>query len=101
MIRFGGPVSGLTAFRTGRRLLGVGSGLGIGVDLRLEEPGGQVPPEFAGPLLPLVESDELVLVFGTEHEIESGGSVTEPALAECLPLGIGVGLSSIHGGGSR
>jgi hypothetical protein len=69
-------VAGLTAFRAGRRSLGVGPGLGIGVELLLEEPGGQIPPEFAGALLPLVEGDELVLVFGAEHEIEGSGRVT-------------------------
>ncbi len=68
-------MAGLTAFRAGRWLLGVGSGPGVGVDLLLEEPGGQVPPEFAGTLLPLVEGEELILEFGADHEIEGGRGV--------------------------
>jgi hypothetical protein len=55
----------------------------------LEEPGGQVLPQFAGALLTLVEGDELALVFGSEHEVEGGGGMAEPAAAELFPLGVG------------
>jgi hypothetical protein len=81
--------------------MGCRSGPVLGVDVLLEEPGGQILPQFAGPLLTLVEGDELVLIFGSEHEVEGGGSMAEPALAEFVPLDIGVGLRIVHGGVSR
>jgi hypothetical protein len=82
-------------------VLRVGANLRLGVDVLLEEPGGQILPQFAGALLTLVEGDELVLVFGSEHEVEGGGSMAEPALAEFVPLDIGGGLRIVHGSVSR
>jgi hypothetical protein len=55
--------------------------------MTFQEPSGQVTPQFAGPLLALVERDELVLVLGIEHQVESGGGVREETLAEFLVAG--------------
>ena len=46
----------------------------------LKEPGTQVLPQFAGALLPLVEADELIRGFGTEHEVKGGSGVAERAV---------------------
>ena len=59
-----------------------GAGLGVGVDVLLEEPSGQVAAEFADALLALLEGDELFLVVGVEHQIEGGRGVGEPAPAK-------------------
>ena len=67
----------------------------------LEEPGGEIAAEFPGPFFALVEGDELVLVVGAEHQVESGGGVAEPALAEFFTSRIGTGLSIVHDGYSR
>jgi hypothetical protein len=67
----------------------------------LEEPGGQIASQLAGAFLALVEGDELVLVFGAEHEVEGGGGMAEPASAEFFTSGLGARLSIIHGSDSR
>jgi hypothetical protein len=79
----------------------VGAGLGVGVGVLLEEPGGQVAAEVAGPLLALVEGDELVLGAGVEQQVEGSGGVGEPAPAEFLPLGVGGRWSIVQDGYSR
>lgn len=94
-------MSGPAALGAGRCLWRVGAGLSVGVDVLLEEPGGQIASQFAGAFLALVEGDELVLVFGAEHEVEGGGGMAEPALAEFVTSGLGAGLSVIHGSDSR
>jgi hypothetical protein len=101
LVGFGEAVACPATLGATRCRWGVGAGLCLGVDVLLEEPGGQILPQFAGPLLTLVEGDELVLIFGSEHEVEGGGSMAEPALAEFVPLDIGVGLRIVHGGVSR
>jgi hypothetical protein len=65
-------------------VLRLGAGLSVGVDVLLEEPSRQVLTQFAGALLTLVEADELILVFRSEHEVEGCGGMVEPALAEIL-----------------
>ena len=97
----GDPMAGPAALGAGGCLLRVGAGLRVGVDVLLEEPGGQITPQFAGAFLTLVEGDELILVFRAEHEVEGGGGMAEPALAEFFTLGIGAGLSIVHDGDSR
>jgi hypothetical protein len=64
----------------------------------LKEPGGQIAAEFAGALLALVEGDQLVLIVGVEHEVESSGRVGEKALSEFLAAGVESGLSIVHDG---
>jgi hypothetical protein len=66
--------------------------------MALQEPGGQVTAELAGTLLALVEGDELVLILGIKHQVESGGGVGEEALAKFLAVGIGGGLRIVHDG---
>jgi hypothetical protein len=75
----------------------VGSGPGIGVDVLLEQPGRQVAAEFDGPLLPLVEGDELILVSGIEHQVEGGCGVGQPAPAQGRAGVLGLGSRVIHG----
>jgi hypothetical protein len=62
----------------------------------LQQPGRQVPPQLERTFLALVERDQLVLVFGAEHQVEGGGAVTEEALAEFLTAGLGIGLGSVQ-----
>jgi hypothetical protein len=64
----------------------------------LQEPGGQVTAEFAGPLLTLIEGDQLVLIRSIEHQIEGGRSVRQKTLAEFLAARPGSGLCIVHDG---
>jgi hypothetical protein len=75
-----------------------GAGLRVGVDVLLQQPGDQVPAQVDGPFLALVEGDELVLVFGVEHQVEGGAAVAEETLAEFLTAGSGIGGRIIHDG---
>jgi len=72
--------------------------LGVGVAMLPQPPGGQIAAEFAGPLLTLIEGDELVLIVRIEPQVKSGGSVAEKALAEFLAAAIGGGLCIMHDG---
>lgn len=63
----------------------VGLSQRVGVGVLLEEPADEVFAHFVGPLLALVEGDELVLIGGVEKEVVSGRSVDE----ELLSSGIG------------
>ena len=63
----------------------------------LEEPDREVTAEFDGPLFPLVEGHELILVLGIEHQVEGGCGVGEPALAKGLLAIIGWGGGVVHG----
>src|SRR5437762_3269108 len=65
LVGFGEAVAGLAALGATRTVWWVGADRSLGVDVLLEEPGGQVLPQFAGALLTLVEADELVLVLRT------------------------------------
>jgi hypothetical protein len=100
-VGLGEEVAGLTALGAGGTLVRGGAGPGLGVEMLLKEPGTQVLPQFAGALLPLVEADELILGFGTEHEVKGGSGVAEPALAEFLAVGLGTGVRIIHGDASQ
>ena len=102
LVGFGEAVAGLllSAWAT-RAVLWLRAERGLGVDVLLEEPGGQVLPKLAGTSLTLIEADELVLVLGAEHEVEGGGGMVEPALPEFVTLGLGGGLRIAHGGTSR
>jgi hypothetical protein len=64
----------------------------------LQEPEGQVAAEFTGPLLALVEGNQLVLILGVKHEVERGGSMGEEALAQFLVTGLRRGLGVVHAG---
>ena len=94
-------MTGPAALGAGRCLCQVWTGLSIGVDVLLEEPGGQITSQLAGAFLALVEGDELVLVFGAEHEVEGGGGMAEPALTEFVTSGLGARLSIVHSSDSR
>jgi hypothetical protein len=72
--------------------------LEIGMDMPLQEPGSQIAAEFAGPLLTLIEGDELILIPRIEHQIKSRGSMGEKTLAEFLAAVIGSGLAIVHDG---
>jgi hypothetical protein len=63
----------------------------------LEQPGREVTAEFDGPLLPLVEGDELILVLRIEHQVEGGCGVGQPALAQGRAGVIGLGSRVAHG----
>jgi len=81
--------------------LPVGAGLRVGVDVLLEEPGDQIPAQVDGPFLALIEGDELVLVFGVEHQVEGSAAVAEETLAEFFTAGSGIGGCLVHDGYSR
>ena len=87
LVGFGEAVACSATLGATRCRWGVGAGLRLGVDVLLEEPGGQILPQFAGPLLTLVEGDELVLIFGSEHEVEGGGTQPIPAESLLAPSG--------------
>jgi len=76
-------------------------GLCVGVDMLLEQPGDQIPPQVDGPFLTLIEGDELVLVFGAEHQVEGGAAVAEETLAEFLTAGSSIGGRIVHDGYSK
>src|SRR5205807_8425750 len=61
--------TGLTALGTGGGLVRGWGGLGIGIDVLLQEPGGEILSELAGSFFALVEGDELVLDLGVEHQV--------------------------------
>jgi hypothetical protein len=63
----------------------------------LEQPGREVTAEFDGPLLPLVEGDELILVSGIEQQVEGGCGVGQPALTQGRAEVLGLGSRVIHG----
>jgi hypothetical protein len=92
----GDPAARPPALGAGRGLVFGGAGQSIGVDVLLEQPGGQVAAQFAGAFFPLVEGDELVSGLGVEHEVERGRGVGQPSLAEGLALGGGAGWSIVH-----
>jgi hypothetical protein len=73
-------------------------GLGIGVDVLLEEPDREITTEFDGPLLPLIEGEELILVLRIKHQVKGGRGVGEPALAKGCVIVLGLGLRVVHGG---
>jgi hypothetical protein len=58
-------------------------------DVLLEEPGGPLAGQRAGPRLPLVEGDESVPLLGVEHQLEGGLGLLEPLPLEALAPGIG------------
>ena len=62
----------------------------------LQEPRGQVTAEIAGPLLTLLEPDNLIRILGIEQQIKSGGSLGEKALAGFLTATIGSGLAIVR-----
>jgi hypothetical protein len=72
--------------------------LGIEVDVLLEQPDREVTAQFDGPLFPLVEGHELILVLGIEHQVEGSGGVGQPALAKGLVGLVGLRLRAVHGG---
>lgn len=72
------------------------SGLGIGVDVLLQEPGGQILSEFVGPLFALIEGDELVLERRIEHQVKGGGGLLEPATTQFLTSGVRSGGGVVH-----
>jgi hypothetical protein len=67
----------------------------------LEEPDREVTAQFDGPLFPLVEGHELILVLGIEHQVEGRCGVGEPALAQGLVGVIGWRWRVFHGGPSE
>ena len=97
----GEAMSGPAALGAGRCLGRVGAGLSVGVNVLLEEPGGQIASQFAGAFLALVEGDELVLVLGAEHEVEGGAAVAEETLTEFLTVGSHIGGCIVHDRYSR
>jgi hypothetical protein len=74
--------------------------LGIEVDVLLEQPDREVTAQFDGPLFPLVEGHELILILGIEHQVEGSGGVGQPALAKGLVGLVGLKLRVVHGGPS-
>ena len=101
MVGLGEAASGSAAFGADWGRLPVGMGLCVGVDMLLEQPGDQIPPQVDGPFLTLIEGDELVLVFGAEHQVEGGAAVAEEARAEFLTAGSGIGLRIVQDGYAR
>jgi len=95
--RAGDPSARATALGTDDGLGLIGSGPGIGVDVLLEQPGGEVAAQLDGPLLPLVEGDELILVSGIEHQVEGGSGVGQPAPAQDRAGVLGLRSRVIHG----
>jgi hypothetical protein len=73
---------------------------GIDVDVLLEQPDREVTAQFDGPLFPLVEGHELILVLGIEHQVEGSGGVGQPALAQGLVGLVGLRSRVVHGGPS-
>jgi hypothetical protein len=53
----------------------VGSQVGVG--LLLEQPGAEITHQFDDTGFPLVEGDEVGLVFGVEHQVEGRSGVTQ------------------------
>jgi hypothetical protein len=78
-------------------LLVGGSGGGILAEVLLQEEGCQLAGEGAGALLPLGEGDRGRILFGVEVEVEDGGSLLEPLLAEALTVSRGPRCSRVHG----
>jgi hypothetical protein len=95
--RAGDPSARATALGTDDGLGLVGAGPGIDADMLLEQPGGEVPAELDGPLLPLVKGDELILVLRIEHQVEGGCGVGQPALAKSCAWVLGLGSRVAHG----
>jgi hypothetical protein len=95
--RAGDPSARAAALGTDDVLGLVRPGLRIGVDVLLEQPGREVTAEFDGPLLPLVEGHELILVPGIEHQVEGGSGVGEPALSKGRVGVLGLGSRVVHG----
>ena len=101
LVRRRDSLAGPLALGTGWSLrIGVTS-QGIGVDVLLEEPNGQIAAEFAGALFALIEGDQLILIASIEQEVESGGGVRKKALAEFLAGGVGRRLRIVHDGYSK
>jgi hypothetical protein len=75
--------------------------LGIDVDVLLEQPDREVTAQFDGPLFPLVEGHELILVPGIEHQVEGSGGVDQPALAKGLVGLVGLRSRVVHRGSLR
>jgi hypothetical protein len=97
LARAGDPSARAAALGTDDGLRLIGAGPGIGVDVLLEQPGRQVAAELDGPLLPLIEGDELILVSGIEHQVEGGCGVGQPALAKGRAAVLGLRSRIVHG----
>src|SRR5262245_56129494 len=97
LARAGDPAARATAFGTEDGLGLVGAGPGIDVDMLLEQPGREVTAEIDGPLLPLVEGGELILVLRIEHQVEGGCGAGQPALAKGRAPVLGLGSRVAHG----
>ncbi len=72
--------------RAGGWLVGGRLHQGIAGGVLLQEPGGQFLAEVTGQVFPLRERDQLILLLGVKHAIESRRSLCEPALAELFPV---------------
>ena len=82
------------ALGTGRGRVGLGVGVGVGV--LLEHPSGEVATQLACPFFALLECDQLVLMFGGEHQVKGRRRLREEALAQFFAARFGIGRSGRH-----
>jgi hypothetical protein len=73
---------GLAAVGAVDGFFGRRAGVGVGIEVLLQQPGLEAIDGFTGACLALVEGGEVGLMLGVEHEVEGGPGVREPLLAE-------------------
>ena len=93
MIGRGAPLRRLATTRAGDRRVR-GSNRGILGGVLLQQPGGQFARQGAGAGFALVESHQLVLLVGVEHEFKDGLGLLQPLLTETVVCG---GCGVAHG----
>jgi len=74
----------------------VGLGIRIGVGVFLNHPGGEIATQLAGPLFALLESNELWLMLGVEHQVKGCSGLREEALSELFAAWFGIGRRGRH-----
>src|SRR5262245_10117319 len=90
------PLGGPPALGAAGGLVVGGAGVGVVAEVFFEEEGRQFAGKRAGALLALGEGDGGLGLFGVEVEVEDGGSLLEPLLAEALTIGRGQDGAGVH-----